>query len=374
MRMSTVGLSLDVFCRGLLRELETDGYEMVAVASPDAGLAAVERREGVRCVGVPMQRRMAPLADVVSLWRLVGVMRRERPDMVHTITPKAGLLGMMAARVAGVPVRVHTFTGLLFPTARGWRRALLKLTDRLTCLCATHVVAEGEGVRSDLTGGGITRKGVRVLGHGNLRGVDLEHYSLSPAIEAEASALRERLGIAPGERVFVFVGRLVADKGLRELALAVKGLDCHTVIVGASEGGDGDVGPELFAGNPRVSFSGGWADDVRPWLAMADALVFPSYREGFPNVVLEAGAMERPSVVTDINGSREIITDGVNGLVVPARNAAALRGAMERFLDLSPAERCEMGRRARADVERRFDQRYVRQCLKDFYNEIAPTR
>lgn len=369
-RMSTVGLSLDIFCRGLLGELSSEGYDVVALSSPDASLARLGKREGIHTVGVEMSRSISPLSDLVSLWRLVRVMRRERPDMVHTVTPKAGLLGMLAARMAGVPVRVHTFTGLLFPTATGLRRRLLMTTDRLTCMAATHIVPEGEGVKADLISGHITRKPLRVLGYGNVRGVDLGHYHPSPAIDAEAARLRRNLGIPEGARVFTFVGRLVGDKGLRELIAAIRGLGCHLVLAGAPEGGADDILETLLRSDPHIHLSDGWVDDVRPWLAMADALVFPSYREGFPNVVLEAGAMERPAIVTDINGSREIITHGVNGLVVPPRDTDALREAMKRFLSLPPGEVRRMGIAARENVVRKFSQRYVRDCLKQFYREI----
>lgn len=370
-RMTTVGLSLDVFCRGLLRELtDTGAYEVVALSSPDDSLARVSEREGVRGIGVAMRRDIAPLSDLRALWQLIRVMRRERPAMVHTMTPKAGLLGMLAARIAGVPVRVHTFTGLLFPTSKGLRRLLLKTTDRITCAAASHIVPEGEGVKADIEAAGITSKPLRVLGHGNVRGVDLAHYSPTPALEEEARALRASLGIPAGATALVFIGRLVGDKGLRELAEAVAGRDCYLIMVGAPEGGNDDIDPAIFGDDGRVIFTDGWVDDVRPWLMAADALIFPSYREGFPNVVLEAGAMGRPSIVTDINGSREIITDGVNGFVVPPREAAPLGRAIDRFLALGPAERRAMGEAARADVERRFEQTYVRGCLKEYYREI----
>ena len=147
-RMATIGLSLDLFCRDLLRELSAD-HEVVALSSPDSHLDSLGKREGVRTIGVRMQRQITPLADLKALRQLVRVFRRERPLMVHSMTPKAGLLGMMAARIAGVPLRVHTFTGLLFPTATGVKKHILKLTDRLTCACATHIIPEGEGVRND---------------------------------------------------------------------------------------------------------------------------------------------------------------------------------------------------------------------------------
>lgn len=375
LRAATIPTSLDVFCRGQLAEL-SQRYEVVALSSPGEALDRLGQREGVRTIAVPMAREMSPLADLRSLWRLTGVMRRERPQMVHSMTPKAGLLCMLAARIAGVPLRVHTFTGLLFPTARGWRRHLLRLTDRLTCACATHIIPEGEGVRRDLLEGGITRKPMRVLGHGNVRGIDLEHYSRTPDVAAEGRRIRLDAGIADSDVVFIFVGRLVADKGLAELIEAfatLSGRGVRLLLVGDEEP-ERDPLPEAvraaIAADSRIVHAG-WQEDVRPWLAAADVLVLPSYREGFPNSVIEAGAMGLPSVVTDINGAREIIRDGVNGLIVPPRDAAALGAAMSRMVS-DPDARAQMAAKARPLVASRYEQGYVHRCLEEFYREIMP--
>lgn len=377
--MATVGLSLDTFCRGLLSQLrDAEGYEAIALSSPDASLSELGQREGVRTIGVAMHRDIAPLSDIVSLCRLISVFRRERPAMVHSMTPKAGLLGMLAARIAGVPVRVHTFTGLLFPTSKGLKRQLLMLTDRITCASSTHIIAEGMGVKADLLNHGITSRPVRVLGYGNVRGVDLNHYSPTPRLKAEGQALRRRLGIPDEARVLVFIGRFVGDKGLRELAEAMRIVSTesiHLIMVGDTEGGSDDLtAGELKAltDNPNIHISGGWVGDVRPWLTAAEALVFPSYREGFPNVVLEAGAMHLPSIVTDINGSREIITDRQNGLIVPPADSAALARAIIRLTSLPQEQLRDMGRNARANVEAKYSQSFVRGCLMDFYREILP--
>ena len=216
-RSTTVPESLEAFCRGLLRELhEEDGYEVVAVSSPDRRLDEVAEREGVRTVAVPMERHISPLKDLKSLINLVRAFRKERPTMVHSMTPKAGLLSMMAAWLTRVPVRVHTFTGLVFPTAKGLTQKILILTDRITCACATHVIPEGEGVKNDLTNYRITKKPLKVLGHGNVRGIDLEHYNPElPEVKAEAAKIRK-----DGVFTFVFVGRLVGDKGINELVAA----------------------------------------------------------------------------------------------------------------------------------------------------------
>ncbi len=374
--MATVGLSLDTFCRGLLRELSAD-YEVTALSSPDSHLAELGRREGVKTIGVEIRRDVSPVSDLRSIFRLIKVLRRERPDIIHTMTPKAGLLGMLAARITGVPIRIHTFTGLVFPTASGLKRQILKLTDRITCACATHVIPEGEGVRSDLLSHHITRKPLRVLGHGNVRGIDPDYYRLTPELTASAKALRQSLGIPADSKVLIFIGRFVGDKGMRELLAAFSSLrrsDTHLILVGDIEHGADDLHDTELAGIPDLHLSGGWVDDVRPWLAAADILVFPSYREGFPNVVLEAGAFCLPSIVTDINGSREIITDGINGLIVPHHDTDALRSAIMSLLD-SPAEKLAMmGDKARQNVVANFSQRYVRDCLKQFYAEIIHDR
>ena len=156
-RATTVPQSLDTFCRGVLKKL-SEKYEVVALSSPGEEMQAIAEREGVRTIEVPMQRHISLLKDAQALWQLIKVFRQERPTMIHSMTPKAGLLCMVAAWLTRVPVRVHTFTGLVFPTATGIQRKVLMLTDKVTCRCATYVVPEGEGVKKDLLDYGITKK------------------------------------------------------------------------------------------------------------------------------------------------------------------------------------------------------------------------
>jgi len=372
-RATTVPGSLETFCNGLLRELQTEGYNVVAVSSPGPEMETIRTREGVRTVAVPMERRMAPLKDLKSLWGLILIFRREKPMMVHSMTPKAGLLCMMAAWFCRVPVRVHTFTGLVFPTAKGITQKILIFTDRLTCACATHVIPEGEGVKADLQNYRITRKPLRVLGHGNVRGIDLEHYDRTPEVMSEAAKIRQKEVFT-----FIFVGRLVGDKGINELVDAFSRLNneisaTRLILVGGMEENLDPLKPETIRkikANPAID-EVGRQDDVRPWFAASDALVFPSYREGFPNVVIEAGAMGLPSIVTDINGSREIIIDGKNGVIIPPHDSEALYQAMRDFV--SDRERTsKMAGNARPLIASRYEQTYVRRCLKDFYRQILP--
>ena len=364
-RVTTVPKSLNSFCNGLLKELKHEGYEVVAVSSPGEELNELAEREGVRTIAVPMERRISPFKDMKSLWQMYRVMRHERPDMVHSMTPKAGMVTMVATWLARVPIRIHTFTGLVFPTSTGLKRRILMFTDWLTCACATHIIPEGEGVKADLLNNKITKKDIRVLGHGNIRGIDLDKFKPEPR-----QPHTEGRGFT-----FVFVGRLVGDKGINELIEAFSRLnkehpETRLVLVGPEEEKIDPIKPETAAeiNRNQAIEAVGKQKDVRPFFASADALVFPSYREGFPNVVIEAGAMGLPSIVTDINGSREIIIDGKNGMIVPSKNAEALYEAMKHFVE-NPEDVKRMAENARPLIASRYEQSYVRQCLKDFYKE-----
>ena len=362
-RAATVGESLNTFCEGFLRKLTDEGYEVIALSSPDSDLKELGEREWVRTIGIQMERHVSLFKDIFSLVKLTRVFWEEKPDMVHSMTPKAGLLCMMAAKMAGVPIRLHTFTGLVWPTATGILRKILMMTDRITCACATHIVPEGEGVKQDLQRC-ITKKPMKVLGYGNVRGVDMDYWQ--KRVKEKDTKLF----------TFVFVGRIVRDKGINELVSAFiryhnENVDTRLVLVGPYEDNLDPVLPEtkrLIESSDSIEAVGN-QKDVRPFYEQSDVLVFPSYREGFPNVVLEAGAMELPSIVTDINGSREIIEHGKNGLIIPPRDEQALFEAM-KWMAEHPDDRKKMAENARPMVANRYEQSFVRQCLKDYYKEI----
>ncbi len=368
-RACTVSQSVGFFV-GLIPELREMGYEVVAVSSDGPELERV-RAAGGRVETVEMQRHISPLKDLRSLWHLIRVFRKEKPAMVHSMTPKAGLLCMMAAWICRVPVRVHTFTGLVFPTSTGIKRRILMATDRLTCACATHIIPEGEGVKRDLLSNGITKKPIHVLGYGNVMGIDLKRFDRTPEVMAAADRLRKA-----DKFTFISIGRLVGDKGINELVEAFCRLnrelpDTRLVLVGPYEPELDPIRPETINAieeNPAIEAVGS-QKDVRPWLAASDCAVLASYREGFPNVVIEAGAMGLPQIVTDINGANEIIIEGKNGTIIPSKNADALYDAMKRIAT-DHKWRESFAVNARSLIASRFEQSYVRQCLYDFYKEI----
>lgn len=373
-RLTTVSGSLNVLLKGQLSFL-SNYFEVIGVAS-DFGtgdLGVVSSREGLRTIDIQMHREISLLNDVNSLWRLIQLFRKERPYIVHANTPKGSLLAMMAAWITYVPHRIYTVTGLRFETTTGWFRWLLITMERITCWCATKVIPEGEGVKSALIRNGITKKPLKVILNGNINGVDVGHYSCLAEVSERVESIRGE-GNAFN---FIFVGRLVKDKGINELVRAFLKLsnaysDVRLYLVGDLENEldplDKDVKSSMEREKAIVAW--GFQSDVRPFFAASDVLVFPSYREGFPNVVLQAGAMELPSIVTDINGCNEIIQDGVNGRIIPSRDEEALYEAMKWMYEHRDAEVKEMAKRARPMIVERYEQHKVWEALLEEYRSL----
>lgn len=372
-RATTVPQSLNVFCKGMLREL-SEKYEVIGLSSPGEALEMVSERESVRTIAVPMERHISLTKDLKSLFQMIRVFLKEKPYAVHSMTPKAGLLCMIAGWLTRVPVRIHTFTGLVWPTSKGVRRKVLMLTDKITCACATHIIPEGEGVKNDLIAGKITNKPLKVLGHGNVMGVDMERFSRRPEVIELANQLRD-----DNKFTFVFVGRLVKDKGINELCKAYERIhnqypNTRCWLVGPYEDNLDPISAESRrlideSDNGLEAVGRKSGDELLSYYAAADCFVMPSYREGFPNTVMEAGALGLPSIVTDINGSREIIKDGINGMVVPPQNEDRLYQTMAVMIT-SNLDRKKMADNARKMISDRFEQSYVRKCLYEFYDEV----
>lgn len=349
-----------------------DKYEVQILSSPGERLNQMGVKYGVKIHPLYMFRRISPFQDLKSLYKLIRLFRRESPDIVHSMTPKAGLLCMLAAWITRVPRRVHTFTGLVWPTSSGISRRILMCTDWLTCACATHVIPEGQGVLNDLQKY-ITKKTMRVLGYGNVCGIDLKRFSRTDKVMEIAKNIRVN-----GVFSFLFVGRIVKEKGINELVMAFDELNkkyptTRLFLVGNYEADLGPLNPDTINkinSNSAINAVGAkYGNDLLAYYAASDCFVFPSYREGFPNVVIEAGAMGLPSIVTDINGSRDIIVDGKNGIIIPSKNYVVLYNSMEQMILDKELKRC-LASNAREMIEKRYEQSFVTGCLLDFYDKI----
>lgn len=349
-------------------------FKVSLASSPGDTLSLVQEREGVLSYPIPMRRKISVFRDAWSVLRMVGLIMRVRPDIVHSYTPKAGLVAMLAAWLCRVPCRVHTFTGLIFPTTRGVLQKILVLADRIICYCATDIVPEGEGVKSDLQRFAITAKPLNVVGYGNIAGVDTDFFSRSAKdVSGNAERLRKKLEIPAEATIFVFVGRINRDKGIAELAEAFSTLPegSHLLLVGGLDSSapvSGDV-LERLKKNARVHELG-FLEDIRPALYVSDALVLPSYREGFPNVILQAYAMGLSVIATDISGCNEVVTPGMNGMLVRPRDALGLRAAMEEFMCLPKATRELMGSLGRALIVDRYEKKGHWGRMVSFYERL----
>lgn len=348
-RVTTADISLDELLKGQLKFLN-QYFDVIGVAKDTGVLKEVGKREGIRVVDAPLERPISLLKDIKGLWFLYRLFRKEKPWCVHANTPKGSLLAMIAARFAGVPHRVYTVTGLRYQGAHGVLRSILKGMEVVSCLFANKVIPEGNGVKQILQEDHITQKELNVILNGNINGVDVDYFSPShftaetrikgKPYTGSKQQIRKDLNLSDDDFVFIFIGRIVGDKGMNELTACMKkfkkeGKDIKLLLVGRfeSELDPLDAGNEEFLRtNENVCFVG-YQSDVRPFFVVADVLVFPSYREGFPNVVLQAGAMGIPSIVTDINGCNEIIKEDLNGKIFLPKDADALFREMEWCID-----------------------------------------
>lgn len=364
--VATVDESLTYLLLNQMLSIRDAGYEVVGISSPGVQVPVLEA-DGVRHIAVPMTRRLTPHADLVSLWRLYGIMRRERFGIVHTHTPKAGLLGQLAARMAGVPIVVSTLHGLylhdhMHPLAR---RAYI-LEETVAAQCSDLILSQSrEDMQTAVREGICPPAKIRHIGNG----IDMGRFDPGAVSQEEIAWLRAKLGLSASVPVVGFVGRLAGKrKGLFDLLEAARSVrarkaNVRFLIVGASDRGKPDAVDADAAAAYGVSdsclFIGQRPNHELPLLyGVMDLLVLPSLLEGVPRVVMEAAAMQVPAVVTDVKGNREAVEHGVSGLLVPLGDVDALAAAIVELLeDRGRAER--MGRQARRIALERFDERLV---------------
>jgi len=371
MIVATVPVSFSTFFAGQPRFL-AQHFDVTLVTSSGAEVAQIESGEGlpVRCV--EMTRQISPGQDLRSLRELVALMRAERPDLVHSYTPKAGLLAMLAARAAGVPHRFHTVQGMPLAVARGPRKWILSATERSTYLAATRIFSASDSL-CELIPGTWPARPPAVIGAGSVNGIDGTRFAPGVVSVEVQEQLRRDLDIPTGDRVVVFVGRLVRDKGITELVHAFDALvdSSTTLLLVGGEEPELDPLPastrELMHRHPKIR-EAGWVTDVRPYIALSDLLVLPSYREGFGMVLVEAAAMGVPVIATDITGCRDVVLDGVNGMLVPPRDTGALADALGRVLG-DDLLRATLAGNARRSMLERYDQASVHAAILALYRE-----
>ncbi|MFV0149462.1 glycosyltransferase family 4 protein [Empedobacter falsenii] len=405
-RITTIPLSLKVLLRGQLKFM-SNHFEVVGVSSNGKELEEVKNEEGIAVVPIEMSRQITPIQDIKSLWNTYQFLKKEKPSIVHTHTPKAGIVGMLAAKLAGVPIRLHTVAGLPLMEATGTKRKVLDVVEKLTYSSATKVYPNSKGLYDFILQNKYTSADkLKVIGEGSSNGIDTSFFSCEQIPSETQSQLKKDLNIQTDDFVFVFVGRLVGDKGINELVAAFKELETRNQesstlvsnpqslvsnpksLVPSPQSPVHSKVPKLLLVGPLETeldplktetlkeiennvniISVGFQKDVRPYFAISNALVFPSYREGFPNVVMQAGAMELPSIVSDINGCNEIIVEGKNGTIIPVKNVEALQQAMKKMI-LDKLFYEQLQKNARPMIQSRYEQSVVWSALLEEYNSL----
>lgn len=376
LRISTVPISLKYLIKGQMAFIRQNGFEVIMGSAAGDEIEEVIRNEQCRHVVFPFTRKITPLKDLKALFLLYRFLKKEKPQIVHSHTPKAGTLGMLAAKLAGVPVRLHTVAGLPLMETQGVKRLVLNFVEKITYCCATKIYPNSLGLQNVILENGFCKpEKLKVIGNGSSNGIDTQYFNPESVSEVQKLDIQEKHKIQTSDFVFVFVGRLVKDKGINELVEAFRSVsqkhqNTKLLLVGPFEKELDPLLPGTLQEmeNNRNIISAGFQPDVRPYFAVSRCLVFPSYREGFPNVVMQAGAMGLPAVVTNINGCNEIITHETNGLIIEPKNREALKDAMLRILE-EPALTQKMAANARQSIVTRFNQQTLWELIKEEYDE-----
>lgn len=375
LRVTTVPESLKILLKGQHKFMSKNGFDVVGVASNGKALADVSQDENIGVIGINMTRKITLFKDILSVYNLYKVIRKEKPIIVHSHTPKAGIVSMLASKLADVPIRLHTVAGLPLMEAKGNKRKLLNFVEKVTYACATNVYPNSQGlfqfiVNEEL----VSFNKLKVIANGSSNGIDTSYFDSVYVSEVQRHELLANLDINKNDFIFVFVGRLVGDKGINELIEAFSKInDCKVklLLVGDFEH---DLDPLFKETINKIDrnqniISVGFQKDVRPYFAISNCLVFPSYREGFPNVVMQGGAMGLPSIVSNINGCNEIIEEGINGTIIPVKDTKSLFESMLKMVNNEHWRR-QLASNARDKIVSRYEQQVVWEAILNEYKSL----
>ena len=374
-RVTTVSESLNILLRGQHKFMSKNGFEVIGISSAGNALYEVSQEEEIRVIEINMSRKITPIKDFLSVYNLYKLIKKEKPIIVHSHTPKAGVVAMMAAKIANVPIRLHTVAGLPLMEAKGIKRKLLNFVEKVTYACATKVYPNSKGlydfiVEEEL----ISSIKMKIIANGSSNGIDTSYFDSERILESQREEFLTRLNIQKKDFVFIFVGRLVGDKGINELIDAfarIKDSNVKLLLVGGLESDLDPLKSETIheIDKNKNIISVGFQKDVRPYFAISHCLVFPSYREGFPNVVLQAGAMGLPSIVSNINGCNEIIQEGINGSIIPSKDRESLYKVMHKIIS-DEAWRKQLAGNARDIIVSHYEQKLVWDALLIEYKHL----
>lgn len=366
---------------GLLEFLSKNGFESIAVVPVATNLNGAEN---AKTLTLNITQGISIFRDLESIWKLFRLFRKEKPLIVHTYNSKTGVVGMIAARLAKVPIRLHTMQGINLLDKKGFNRRIYNTLEKWACACATKVYALSDGWKNFIVEHKFSKsEKVDVIGEGGIYGIDIDYYSQERISGEEKKQLKDKLGLTDEDFVFLYVGALSPQKGIEELIMAFEDMkytvlgkkpNVRLLLIGSTSSDIKELSPKVrkILKEEKRIIKIDFPEDLRPYFAIADCLVYPSHREGFPIIVMQAGAMGLVSIVADTNGSNEIIDQRINGMIVPTGDVEELTIAMTRLkvYDDYSKQMCE---NARFMVEKRYEKSLVWKTILNEYKNLMET-
>ena len=374
-RITTIPGSLKGLLKGQLNYM-SQYFNVIGISSPGETLDEVKRFEGIKVYAVPIKRKPSPIADLVSVYRIYSILKKEKPTIVHTHTPKAGFVGMIAAYLANVPLKLHTVAGLPLMTRKGLIKKVLIWIEMITYRFADMIYPNSYGLKDYINSLNIVDPNkIEVIAHGSSNGIDLSFFDPDCISDENVIEIKEKHNISNDDFIFIYIGRIVKDKGINELLYATKRLiekypEVKLLMLGNFEDQLDPIDTKLkqYAYESDNILLVGYQSDIRPYLKLADVMVHPSYREGFPNVVLQAGAFNLPCIVTDINGSNEIIINNYNGIIIPVGDTESLYEAMNKLLQTLEFKQIN----TRELISEKYERIFVwRKIFREYMNRLS---
>jgi glycosyltransferase involved in cell wall biosynthesis len=373
--------------RGQMKYLNENGFEIKIICSDGPEVQSVKESEGCSVLTIPFSRKISLKTDIVTIYRLVLILRKIKPHIVHTHTSKAGLIGMISSFLARCPIRIHSVPGLQMMERKGLRRLILNLSERLTYFLSDIVCPNSKSLKEYILNHKMcSSEKIRIIGCGSSSGVNLDKYCMHLKKTSIRNTIRERFCIEDSGVVLAFIGRIAKEKGIHELVesfvnLSKRYANLYLLLIGKyddigeydsiNDGIDNDT-RNILNNNTRLNITG-WVEDVESYLAASDIVVHPSYREGLSNALLQAGSMGLPSVTTNVSGCIDVIKDGETGLIVSPKDSAALEEALE-VLILDEDKRMELGLNAYHHVSANFASNIIWEETARFYTDMLKSR
>jgi glycosyltransferase involved in cell wall biosynthesis len=374
LRISTETYSLRILLRNQLAYMGSKGINVCMASSPDKHVKDLELQEKAKFFPLPLTRQLTPVSDLIALYHTIRLIRKIKPQIVHTHSPKAGIIGMLAASFCKVPLKIHTVAGLPLMEVKGPKRLLLNAVERVVYKCADWVLPNSNELKDFIVENNLADNNdkLTVIGKGSSNGVDMNYFTVTNEIRLEANLFKAEHRITEQHTVLAFVGRLAFYKGINELVGAFERLQIQKgnlklLLIGALE----DLNPldestlQKMKANPDI-IAVGHQNDIRKFLAAANIFVFPSYREGFPQALMQASAMGLPSIATNINGCNEIIDHNQTGILIEPKSEEAIVEACLTLLE-NPEHRILMGQQARVKIAQNYEQKKLWNTIFDFY-------